>query len=50
MKRHILLFGLLLAIAGNAVSQEPIAMDGKRVELQSGVKISKGATFKIENP
>lgn len=29
MKRNLLLFGLLLAVAGNAVAQEPIAMDGK---------------------
>ena len=29
MKRNLLLLGLLLAVVGNAVAQEPIAMDGE---------------------
>ena len=36
MKRHLLLFGLLLAIAGNTVAQEPIAMDGKEWNVKAG--------------
>ena len=42
MKRHLLLFGLLFAIAGNAVSQEPIAMDGKMWTLKTKIPYSNG--------
>ena len=36
MKRNLLLFGLLLAIAGNIAAQDPIAMDGKEWNVKAG--------------
>ena len=32
------------------INSSNVCITGKSVELQSGVKISKGTTFKIENP
>lgn len=36
---------------GNVViNSSNVSIKGKSVELQSGVKVSKGATLKIDNP